>query len=28
VRFTDLSQEARERLVDVIHAITYVREPN
>ena len=28
VRFTDLSSEARERLVDVIHAITYVREPN
>lgn len=28
VRFTELSSEARERLVDVIHAITYVREPN
>ena len=28
VRFVDLSSEARERLVDVIHAITYVREPN
>jgi len=28
VRFTDLSSEARERLVDVIHAITYVRDPN
>jgi len=28
VRFTELSQEARERLVDVIRAIAYVREPN
>jgi type IV pilus assembly protein PilZ len=28
VRFTELSSEARERLVDVVHAITYVREPN
>ncbi len=28
VRFTDLSSEARERLVDVIQSITYVREPN
>jgi type IV pilus assembly protein PilZ len=28
VRFTELSKESRERLVDVIRAITYVREPN
>jgi len=28
VRFTELSSEARERLVDVIHAITYVRDPS
>jgi type IV pilus assembly protein PilZ len=28
VRFTELSSEARERLVEVIRAITYVREPD
>ncbi len=28
VRFVELSSEARERLVDVIHAITYVRDPD
>ncbi len=28
VRFMDLSSESRERLVDVIHAITYVRDPD
>ncbi len=28
VRFTELSSDARERLVDVIHAITYVRDPD
>ena len=28
VRFTELTTEARERLVDVIRAITYVRDPD
>jgi type IV pilus assembly protein PilZ len=28
VRFMELSSESRERLVDVIHAITYVRDPD
>ncbi len=28
VRFIDLTPEARERLVDVIHAMTYVRDPD
>lgn len=28
VRFIELSSEARERLVDVIHSITYVRDPD
>jgi type IV pilus assembly protein PilZ len=28
VRFVELSSAARERLVDVIHQITYVRDPD